>query len=77
MQKTRPFLANDQSDSGSALVASTGYVVIPDNDKLLMLSRAGADGGVDLSSIVCGPDGAISVAGSSTVFPVANLWAEV
>ena len=77
LQKTRPFLAFGLSDSGSALVASTGYVVIPDNDKLLMLSRAGAEGGVDLSSIVCGPDGAISVAGSSTVFPVANLWAEV
>ena len=24
----------------------------------------------------CGPDGTISIAGSSTVFPVAELWAE-
>ena len=32
--------------------------------------------GFDASSIQCGPTGDISIAGSSTVFPVANLWAE-
>jgi phosphate transport system substrate-binding protein len=32
--------------------------------------------GFDSSSIECGPTGDISIAGSSTVFPVANLWAE-
>ena len=32
--------------------------------------------GFDASTIVCGPTGDISIAGSSTVFPVANLWAE-
>ena len=77
LQKTAPFLAFGLSASGAALVENVGYVPMTPTLVTVMLSRAGADGGVDLTSVNCGPTGAISVAGSSTVFPVANLWAEI
>ena len=34
------------------------------------------DNSIDVGTIVCGPDGSISIAGSSTVLPLAEAWAE-
>ncbi|HII23051.1 MAG TPA: hypothetical protein HA359_02215, partial [Candidatus Poseidoniaceae archaeon] len=31
---------------------------------------------IDVGTVVCGPDGSISIAGSSTVLPLAEAWAE-
>lgn len=43
-----------------------------------MLTRLGSEGGVDLAGIKCGGvTGSFNIAGSSTVFPVAQLWSEI
>ena len=34
------------------------------------------DGGIDVGTVTCGPDGSIKIAGSSTVLPLAEIWAE-
>ncbi|MDA0878345.1 MAG: substrate-binding domain-containing protein, partial [archaeon] len=34
------------------------------------------DDRIDVGTITCGPDGSISIAGSSTVYPLATAWAE-
>ena len=31
---------------------------------------------IDVGTVVCGPDGSITIAGSSTVLPLAEAWAE-
>ena len=36
----------------------------------------GGDDRIDVGTITCGPDGSITIAGSSTVFPLAEAWAE-
>ena len=51
LQKTAPFLAFGLSASGAALVENVGYVPMTPTLVTVMLSRAGADGGVDLTSV--------------------------
>ncbi|MGB2425825.1 MAG: substrate-binding domain-containing protein, partial [Candidatus Poseidoniaceae archaeon] len=34
------------------------------------------DTGIDVGTVTCGPDGSIKIAGSSTVLPLAEIWAE-
>lgn len=62
------------SSQGNALVKGTGLIPIPELDQILMLSRLNATGGVDLTTVVCGPPGPILIRGSATVYPVAKVW---
>ncbi|GIR07791.1 MAG: hypothetical protein CM15mP18_1200 [Methanobacteriota archaeon] len=39
-------------------------------------NNTGGDDRIDVGTVSCGPDGSISIAGSSTVFPLAEAWAE-
>lgn len=75
---TRPFLDFGLSSFGESLVQETGYFPIPELERIVMRTRAQTANGVPLSTIQetpCGPAGRdITIAGSSTVFPVANLW---
>jgi phosphate transport system substrate-binding protein len=78
LDNIRPFIAFAMTDEGASLVESTGYTAIPLYDRVVMLSRAGAVGGIDIRSVKCGPAGqSIRIAGSSTVFPIAQIWAGI
>lgn len=75
LKYTRPFISFGLSLEGVDLVKQTGYVPIPDFEIIVMRSRAVIPGGTNLSSIDCGPsDGSITMAGSSSVKPIAELW---
>jgi phosphate transport system substrate-binding protein len=75
---TAPFINFGFSDEGTSLVDSTGYVTISDIQKIAMLSRVGSSGGVDVPRDNCGPlNGNFSIAGSVTIFPIAQVWADV
>ncbi len=78
LAKLRPFVAFGYSQQGTTLLQTTGLIPIPFADQLLMLSRVGAPGGVNLSAIVCifviDP---ISIAGSDTVYPLAQVWSTI
>lgn len=70
LMNTLPFLQYGlQTPEGAADVAATGYVNIPSPEKLEMISR--------LYKVDC-PEGVatITIAGSSTVQPVAEAWSE-
>lgn len=66
MQYTAPFVHFGLSSKGDELVGNTGYVPIQQSDKAEMTARLN----------MCPPGGEIMIAGSSTVRPVAELWAE-
>jgi len=67
------------SSAGDVAVKSVGLWPLDDWEKLVMRTRIQTPSGIPWSSITesCGPDGSISIAGSSTVFPLARLWAEL
>ena len=71
LSKTVPFVTFGLGDGGDKLVNSVGYVAIPADVQAEMEDRLAGE-----FPVVCGPDGSITIAGSSTVFPVANAWAE-
>ena len=75
LAKTSWLLTYGYSSAGARDVSQVGYVNLPEEEKVLMLSRAGASGGVDLTSFPCNGGTPIAIAGSSTVEPVASLWA--
>ena len=66
MEYTAPFVHFGLSPKGDDLVGNTGYVPIPQSDKDEMTARLN----------MCPAGGDIMIAGSSTVRPVAELWAE-
>lgn len=66
MKYTVPFVEFGLSTEGDGLVSITGYVPIQETDKDEMQARLN----------LCPPGGTIAIAGSSTVRPVAELWAE-
>lgn len=73
----RAFFVYAFSDAGNSDVIGTGLLPITDIASVQMLTRLGAPGGVNPTSINCGPGGAIFQGGSSTVYPLAYLWAGV
>ena len=80
LQSTRGLLEFGFSEAGDAATKSVGLWPIDQWEKLLMSTRVQSASGIPLSEIeaYCGPGGgAISIAGSSTVFPVAQVWAEI
>lgn len=78
LRNVRPFFERAFSDPGTALVASdaVGYVAIPEYEQEVMLARIGAGYAAtpEYANIECGPGGDFSIAGSSTVRPVAEIW---
>lgn len=78
LKPIRPFLTFAMSDTGTSLVESIGYSAIPSYERAVMLSRAKAVGGIDIETVICGPPGEkIKIAGSSAVFPIAQIWAGI
>lgn len=77
LAKAGPFLAHGYSTQGDADVRGVGYIPTSLAERTIMLTRLQAEGGVDRQDIDCGPSGEFTIAGSSTVFPVAELWAGV
>jgi len=73
LAKTVPFLEFGFGNGGDLLVNSVGYVALTTEQQAVMEDRLA---GVD-TSIMCGPAGSISIAGSSTVLPLAEAWAEI
>ena len=71
LEKTSPFLEYGFSQLGDLAVQQVGYVPLTSSAKQEMLLRLTGP------EINCGPDGDISIAGSSTVLPLAEAWAEV
>jgi len=65
MMYTGHFVQFGLSMMGDSLVSNTGYVPLPPADKMEMTARLN----------MCPPGGEIAIAGSSTVYPVAELWA--
>ena len=77
---TRPFVEFGFSKQGQDILKSAGFWPIHDWEAVIMATRAQIMKGVARQHIQesCGPvDGGISLAGSSTVFPVARLWSEI
>jgi phosphate transport system substrate-binding protein len=71
LAKTVPFLEFGFGDGGDLLVNSVGYVPLTAEQQAEMESRLAGE-----EPVVCGPAGSISIAGSSTVLPLAEAWAE-
>ncbi|MGB0787818.1 MAG: PstS family phosphate ABC transporter substrate-binding protein, partial [Candidatus Poseidoniaceae archaeon] len=67
LENTVPFLEFGLGDGGDLLVAEVGYVALPDSLDTVMLGRLAGSA----TASFCGPDGSISIAGSSTVLPLA------
>ena len=71
LAKSAPFLEFGLfTQGGDALTESVGYVPLGPELDAEMEARISSDG------IVCGPAGNIEIAGSSTVLPLAEAWAE-
>ena len=90
LQETRPFMQYGLSNDGDSILNNAGFWPIEEWEKIVMLTRLqiidADDGGVSMTDIqkYCPIDdveedssGAITIAGSSTVFPVAQLWSEI
>lgn len=78
LEKARPFIAHGFSEAGDKDVSDVGYIPTSLAERTVMLTRLQAEGGVDRTDINCGPNnGSFKIAGSSTVFPVAELWAGI
>ena len=71
LAKTVPFLEFGFGDGGDLLTNSVGYVALTDEQQAVMESRLAGE-----EPVACGPAGSISIAGSSTVLPLAEAWAE-
>ncbi len=77
LSRLRPFFVFAFSSQGDSLVMGTGLLPLPPNNKLRMLSRLGAPGGVAYSaytSLYCQHAGSVSIGGSPVVYPLAQLW---
>jgi ABC-type phosphate transport system substrate-binding protein len=72
--KVRPFLDYAYSEQGTQQLLDASFWPIPRWKQEVMKVRAGTATAVALEDIVCGPQGStISMAGSSTVFPVSQI----
>ena len=76
LANVRPFLEYGFSETGTEDLLLADFWPIPPWERVVMNTRAQTASGIPLSSIEesCGPTGGeISIAGSSTVFPVAQI----
>lgn len=77
---TRPFLEFGFSEEGTKVLRQAGFWSLDDWEKIVMETRLQSQDGIDLEDIrrSCGPaNELISIAGSSSVFPVARIWSEI
>ena len=65
-------LGNDDDDKDD----NTDTVTTPGDGTNSTVNETVPDDTIDVGTVVCGPDGSISIAGSSTVLPLAEAWAE-
>jgi len=80
VEKVSAFFEFGFSSEGDKLLKSTGLWPIDEWKKTLMKTRLQTPQGIPMEEIeeACGPtDGFIAIAGSSTVFPVAQVWSEI
>lgn len=81
LSKANPFIAIGFSPAGDAVVEDVGYVPAGQAAQIVGLTRLGAEGGANRTEVekLCPAtsSGSFSIAGSSTVFPIAELWAGV
>ena len=77
LARTRPFFEFGFSDEGSSLLKDNGFWPIHSWESIVMKTRLQTTSGrpfYDRAKRYCGPEsGEISIAGSSTVFPVARI----
>jgi phosphate transport system substrate-binding protein len=80
LEITRSFVDFIFSEDGDDAAKSNGFWPLSGSKKLVMATRMQSALGIPQSLVesYCGPAGAsISIAGSSTVYPVADLWAQI
>lgn len=80
LSKTRSFVEFIDSESGNEIAKGQGNWPLADTQKLIMKTRIQSMFGIpkEVVESSCGPaGGVISIAGSSTVWPVAVVWAAV
>jgi ABC-type phosphate transport system substrate-binding protein len=80
LEKTRGFVEHAFSEAGDLVTRAQGFFPLADAAKLLVTTRIQSESGIPKEVIesYCGPEGGtISIAGSSTVFPVADGWAKI
>ena len=79
-QKTLPVLEYGLSKEGSDLLKQANFWPIPDWEKLDMYTRLHSQFGLNLDMLRnhCGPQGQkLSIAGSTTVWPIASIWSRL
>ncbi|KAG7354798.1 phosphate binding protein [Nitzschia inconspicua] len=80
LEVTRPFIDFIFTDDGDAVTKRSGFWPISESKKLLMATRIQSEMGIPKAVVesYCGPPGAtISIAGSSTVYPIAETWSQI
>ncbi|KAG7358839.1 phosphate binding protein [Nitzschia inconspicua] len=80
LEVTRPFIDFIFTDDGDAVTKRSGFWPLADSKKLLMATRIQSKIGIPKAVVesYCGPPGAsISIAGSSTLHPIADLWSQL
>lgn len=80
LQKTRPFLEFGLSEEGTQMLKGAGFWTLHGYERVVMMTRAQTKLGVpmdDITSRCDFPGSQVLIAGSSTVFPVAQIWSEV
>ncbi|CAB9501436.1 Phosphate-binding protein PstS [Seminavis robusta] len=80
LRLTAPFLEFGLSEEGTKILSEAGFWALDTSDSVVMKTRLQIPGGVPMQEIQdsCGPEyGRISMAGSATVFPVAQIWSDV
>jgi len=73
---TRPFVDYGFSEEGTKLLIDAGFWPLHESDRIVMDTKAQTPAGIPMDHIKenCGPaEAAFSIAGSSTVFPIAEL----
>jgi len=76
LANVRPFIDFGLSEEGTAILTATGFWSLDEWERVVMKTRVQAASGIPLAHIQsgCGPLGReISIAGSSTVFPLAQV----
>lgn len=79
LANTKLFLEFALSDEGNDSMREAGFWPISEWERIIMLTRIQAEGGIPMADIqqACGPEGSFNVAGSSTVYPTARVWTRV
>ncbi|MBL6892785.1 MAG: substrate-binding domain-containing protein, partial [Candidatus Poseidonia sp.] len=67
-------LGNDDDDTDDS--SNTNNNTDTGNNTTTPVTTTPVETGIDVGTVTCGPDGSIKIAGSSTVLPLAEIWAE-